>query len=535
MINIGWFAIPLPEELAFLSQPFFSFLATFLAWILVAVMVNFIFTRLLRWVMRNIPGEVEDIILGIIRKPVLILLIVFGAVQALRFLNLPDNVIDFIQKTANTIIVLVLVYLSWRVVKDVVIYYGTRWARRTESRLDDVILPVLNLIGPLVIIITASLIILPMWGVDISSILVPAGVIGLVLGLALQDPLANIFSGISLLIEAPFRTGDLIILDDGRVCQVEKMGLRSTQFYSIEEHSTVFVPNRTLTNTTLVNITQPTVEQKLFIDVAVPASRDMSEIQIKLQEIAMAHPCVLVPEMEQKFPLLKFRIEKIRQQAARLPLRDSHRQLLEEDADRAEEAIPRLEVEDHLNRLMLAFQEALRAQFRAIQARETKGLTAEELKEILDFYVQPADEKVQELIAVSREWSTIVDPWMNHREYINNRELWIDRNIQIQAKWERLKKEIQRPSDDMEMRLDDATQELLDWLERDYKIPPYPWKTPKVVFLAFELSDSGYMMNLRLYFHVDNIRLEHDTRAGRVKTELARQIREQFIEDGIWQ
>lgn len=221
----------------------------------------------------------------------------------------------------------------------------------------------------------------------------------------------------------------------------------------------------------------------------------------------------------------------MRQQAAQMSQDEPLRKLLEADADRAEEAIPKLELEDHLNRLMLAFQEALRAQFRAIQTRETKGLTVDELKEITDFYVKPADEKVHELVAVSKEWSIIADPWMNHREYMNNRELWTDRNVQLVNRWERLKKEIQRPSDDMEMRLDDATQEMLDWLEREYKIPPYPWKTPKVNFQSFD----GGEMNLRLYFHVDNIRLEHDTRAGRVKTELARQIRQELIDGGTWQ
>ncbi len=530
MLTIGWFEIPLPPELSFLSAPFFSFLATALAWTLVALLVDLILNRFLRWVMRNIPGEIEDIVLGLIRKPILILLVVFGAVQSLELLALPDDVINFIQKVANTIIVLVIVYLSWRVIKDVILFYGKRWARRTASRLDDVIIPVLNLVGPLVMVITASLIILPMWGVDINSILVPAGVIGLVLGLALQDPLANIFSGISLLIEAPFRTGDLIILDDGRICEVEKMGLRSTQFYSVDEHSTVFVPNRTLSNTTLVNITQPTVEQKLSIEVSVSIQHDLFTIQTLLREIATAHPCILVSDMSVKIPLLRARIEKMRNLAEMKPEGDPTRDLLFSDADKYEEAIPKLELEDRLNRLMLSYQEALRAQVRAIKELEIKGLTKDEIEELMQEYVAPADQKVKELVASSMEWSKVPDPWVSHREFWNDRELWTNRNAQLQSRWERLRREIQRPSDDMEMRLDDATEEMLDWLEQEYKVPPYAWKTPRVHFVAYE----GDQVRLSLGFHVDNIRLEHDLRSRRVKTELARNIREQFLKEGIW-
>ncbi len=530
MLTIGWFTIPLPPELAFLGAPIFSFLATALAWVLIALLVNLIFTRILRWIMRNTPGEVEDIVLGILRRPILILLIVFGTVQSLAFLDLPDSVVDNIQKIANTIIILVVVYLCWRVTKDVIIYYGRRWAKRTESRVDDVVLPVLNLVGPLVIIVAASMTILPMWGVDISSILVPAGVVGLILGLALQDPLANIFSGISLLIEAPFRTGDLIILDDGRICEVEKMGLRSTQFYSVDEHSTVFVPNRTLSNATIINITQPTVEQKMSIEVTVGIHHDITEIQACLQEIAIAHPCILVADMSQKIPLLKNRISEMRRLANQKQEGDHSRSLLLADADKYEEAIPKLELEDRLNRLMLSYQEVLRALVRAIKEVEIKGLTKDEIAELILGYVDPANEKVKELVVISMEWTKIPDPWVNHREYWNDRELWITRNAQLESRWEHLRKEIQRPSEDMEMRLDDATEEMLSWLEREYKVPPFSWKTPRVSFDAFD----GNQMKLRLGFHVDNIRLEHDSRARRVKTELARQIREQFLADGIW-
>jgi hypothetical protein len=179
---------------------------------------------------------------------------------------------------------------------------------------------------------------------------------------------------------------------------------------------------------------------------------------------------------------------------------------------------------------MLAYQEALRALFRAIQEREIKGLTAQEITELLVDYVGPADEKVQQLITVSTEWTRIPDPWVDHREFGNDRELWAHRNEQLRQRWAKLKREIQRPSEDMEMRLDNATQEMLDWLEREYKIPAYNWKTPNVAFVSFD----GNRVNLRLGFHVDNIRLEHLTRARRVKTELSRQIREQFIADGIW-
>lgn len=530
MLHIFWFNIPIPETASFLGEPIFSFLATALAWVILALLVNLIFGRFLKWVMHNMPGEVGDITISILRKPLVILVIVFGTIQSLNTLAIPEKVMDAIELVANTIMVLVLVYLSWRVIKDIVLYYGARWARRTESRVDDILLPVLNLVGPLAIAIVASLVILPMWGVDISSILVPAGVVGLVLGLALQDPLSNIFSGISLLIESPFKTGDLVVMD-GKVCQVERLGLRSTQFYSIEEHSTLFVPNRSLSNATLVNMTQPTAEQRVTLDLSIAVHSDLNVVQTRLQEIAMGNPCVLVPELAAKLPLLKRRISELNHRAQGLNPAEPGWGYLDSLARRYQDAIPKLEIEDQLNRLMLAYQEALRHLIRGIKEREIRGLTNQEIRELVEEYIAPADERVREMSTCAERWSKIPDPWINPREFWNDREVWTHRNEQLLQRWEKLKKEIRRPSEDMEMRLDDATQEMLSWLERDYKVPPYPWKTPTVSFKSFEGSSS---VNLQLAFHIDNIRLEHDDRARRVKTEVAQHIREYFTDAAIW-
>jgi len=92
-------------------------------------------------------------------------------------------------------------YIVRRFIQDVVVYFGEKWAARTETRVDDVLIPVLNLFGPLILGIVAALLILPMSGINITSVLLVAGVLGL--GLALQETLGNIFSGLSLPIVAP--------------------------------------------------------------------------------------------------------------------------------------------------------------------------------------------------------------------------------------------------------------------------------------------------------------------------------------------
>jgi hypothetical protein len=74
------------------------------------------------------------------------------------------------------------------------------------------------------------------------------------------------------------------------------------------------------------------------------------------------------------------------------------------------------------------------------------------------------------------------------------------------------------------MRLDDMALAMVKWLNSDYKILPEVWKDPKVNFKAFD----GDVTNVQLWFYVDNIRLEHDGRLQRVRTDIARRIREEL-------
>ncbi|MCC6148202.1 MAG: mechanosensitive ion channel family protein [Anaerolineaceae bacterium] len=530
MVTILGFPVELPPELAFLASPWTSFVLTSMAWVLIALLVNLIFFTLFKTMFRQLPGEVEDIVLGILRRPVLLLISVVGAANSLRILELGDLARWIIQRMVYTILVLVLLHLFSRLVGDLLKFFGVKWASKTESRMDDVLVPVLNIFGLPFFVIAAALIILPLWGINVTSVLLGAGVVGLVLGLALQETLSNIFGGLSLLVEAPFKTGDLVVLPDGKMVEVQQMGLRSTQFYWLEEHSTVFVPNKILSTSMLVNITRPTVEQRVSVDVNVSLASNLAHVEETLRRIAVAHPAVVVADLSQKIPQLRERILTTRARARVMSADLLACKMLQDEADRYELAIPRLELEDNLNRQLLAMEESFRSLIRGILAREEKGLSSEEITEIFCRYVSPADEEVEKTIAAANAWCEARDPWLNDKDYWNIRKLWVERNKQLEARWEKLKRIIRHPHENMEFLLDEMTKAMLDWLESDYKILPVTWKDPQVSFLNFD----GSSANLRLSFYVDNTRLEHDRRIHRVRKEVARQVREQLSEEDIW-
>lgn len=522
MINLLGFQIPVPPELNFLTYPGVQFALNAIVWVLIAVVVNFILLRLLRYITRQLPGDLEDIIFAILRGPLVLLIVVYGAVNSLELLPLTTVAMGLIRLITYTIVVLTVTHILGRLIRDVLVYYGEKWALRTESRVDDVLIPIINLFGPVLLVLIAALIILPMWGINVSSVLVGAGVIGLVLGLALQETLANVFSGLSLLVEAPFRNGDLITIPDGRMCEVQRIGIRSTQLYSVSEHATVYIPNRTLASATLTNVTRPTVDQKFSLDVSLGSQASQARTEAMLLRIARAHPAVLVVSMDQKIASLRELIDETRAQAENLGENDPARERLLLEADYNERVIPRLELEGKMNCELNNLQEALRALIRGIVQRESKGMNEVERQDIYCNFLSPIDNKVSAVIELAKAWTEAEDPWLHHTDYWDLRRLWDLRNELLRAQWEKVKKAIYNPDDRLELRLDDVSKNMLEWIQKEYKVVPPYWKNPEVMLKQFD----GERLVLELSFYVDNIRLEHDERAKRVRTEIGRQVRD---------
>jgi MscS family membrane protein len=524
MVSVFGFTIQLPPEWGFINNIYGSFILTFVVWLLVALALYIIATYPFRWMLRRQPGEVADIILEIIRKPIILLTLAFGILNSLELLPLTAEAIDLLERIFKTIVIILIVHISWWFVKDVLVYYGNRWARQTESSLDDVLFPALNLFSPLIILVAGSLGIFPIWGIDVSSVLVGAGVVGLVLGLALQEPLSNVFSGLALLIEAPFRPGDLIVFSGDKIGEVERLGLRSTQIYSVDDHATVFVPNRALSANILTNLNKPTVEQKYSITVTLSHSTDLARAQEELKQIAHTHPNVVAENLGDKIALLRERIALNQQRIQTTAPNDLARRGLVEQMDKYTQAAHKLELEDEWNRQILAFQDALLDLLPAIRSREYAGLSSKELRELHEQYVVRANQAFEQIIRLADAWSQSADPWTTDREKRQQRKLWLERNQRFKTKWENLQTDLANPRARIELRLDDLTVGVLDWLKKEYKVLPEDWKNPAVTFKEF--NEFGTVV--QLWFFVDNVRLEHFSRPHRVQTEIARQIREQF-------
>lgn len=135
-------------------------------------------------------------------------------------------------------------------------------------------------IGKYVIFCLVILAILTAYGVNVMSILAGLGLVGVVIGLALQDILKDFFAGMSIILENQFAIGDNIEIDGFRG-EVVFLGLKTTKIKSYQGSVKI------LANRNIIDVINYSMEPSLaIVDVSVSYEENLDKIEKVLTELA---------------------------------------------------------------------------------------------------------------------------------------------------------------------------------------------------------------------------------------------------------
>ena len=155
-------------------------------------------------------------------------------------------------KIAHLVIAIAVAYALYKLV-DVVEHYLRKLVGRTETKLDDMLVPVVRKSMRITIAIVAALVIAEnILGTDVKSLLLGAGVGGIAIALAAKDTVANFFGSITIFADRPFQIDEMIKIGE-HVGPVEEVGFRSTRIRTLQGHL-VTVPNSVIANSVVENI-----------------------------------------------------------------------------------------------------------------------------------------------------------------------------------------------------------------------------------------------------------------------------------------
>jgi len=140
--------------------------------------------------------------------------------------------------------------------------------------------------------IVLGIIFLQVLGIDLTTLAVLGGAVGVGLGFGLQQIAANFISGMIILFERSLSPGDYIEMDDGRAGTLKEINMRSTTLETFDGKE-VMLPNEKFITTTFVNWTRDDPRQRYEVEFSVAYDTDIERIPDLIAEAVATHPQVL--------------------------------------------------------------------------------------------------------------------------------------------------------------------------------------------------------------------------------------------------
>lgn len=216
----------------------------------VAVFLTMLLARVTQWIFNvqlkrlaeRSETQVDDVVIETLARPSQFAVLLFGARLSLQVLALPDWVDSFVGNSTTVAAAVLGAFTASRLVDAVYLTLVVPWVEKSDTRLDDQIVPIVMRACKVTIWVMAALITFSNLGYDIVSLLTGLGIGGLAVAMAAQDTLANVFGSVTIFADQPFQIGDLVEIA-GHKGVVEEVGLRTSRIRTIEG-SLITVPNR---------------------------------------------------------------------------------------------------------------------------------------------------------------------------------------------------------------------------------------------------------------------------------------------------
>ncbi len=489
----------------------------------------------LRLLFRRWDKEIAVVSLNVSQWPLLAILILAIIKATLPILN-ETTVVPWIQRVLTALIVAAVTYWIAQLFTDVIAYSLKKYAEQSEAMWDDVLVPILENVLPIIIYLTGAFLFLQSLGLDLTGLWVAFGGVTFILGFGLQGIIDNFSSGLVLLIDSPFQFGDVISLPDGSTAVIKKIGIRITNLFIIDTQCDMYVPNGQMQSQKITNLSRPAPHYYYSLIIPLRADTDPAVAFGLIKESIMAHPDTL-GSIDEKLEVL----DQYYVYTGDTPEYNAYKHL------KREVGRDRLLAEKQVNSQLKEIHQALEDFIEKIALLERGGLETKEIISLQGYYLDITKlmglevvterqgkrrvsrlEEIPEnnmLIGLVRTW---YKTWSKDPDLIDGdpsalEDEW-ERKIQLlKLRTNRLYQRIAQPKSD-ERKLDDYAIELVRWLDTRFKNVQTLWQMPKVWTKDISEMMGRATMEYEVKFFVDNITLEQCQRGYRVKSEVQSEV-----------
>jgi MscS family membrane protein len=261
--------------------------------VILARAAYWLFGSIMKRITSGTKTTLDDLIVDKMERPAIMLIITIGIRIALERLHFTNSVDALIHRGFIIVVALNVTWFVVRLIEAFIENFLVPYSRRDDNTLDDQMILLVERGMRLLVWTLGIIVALNNAGLNVGGLIAGLGIGGLAVALAAQDTVKNIFGGIMIFVDKPFRIGDRVVIDkfDGFI---EYIGIRSTRIRTLAG-TLVTIPNAHFTDRPVENIS---IEHARRIDLTVALTYDTEpekmQLAVKLlKNIIAANPNII--------------------------------------------------------------------------------------------------------------------------------------------------------------------------------------------------------------------------------------------------
>ena len=226
------------------------------------------------------PSKYDNLLL---EKSYSLVFVIFGVIG----LQIATRRLDFVSPEVKQWLsqlywaahVIIISIAAWRVVDVIIAWYQHEVEPQHEDHQPDNVLPLVHRLARFLILAVGIIMILSINNINVDVLIAALGLGGLAMSLAAQDSLANMISGVILLLDKPFRVGDRVEIQElGTWGDVVDIGIRTTRIRT-RDNRLVIVPNSKISSDQIINYTFPDPRYRIEMEVEIGYGQDVETVR----------------------------------------------------------------------------------------------------------------------------------------------------------------------------------------------------------------------------------------------------------------
>jgi small-conductance mechanosensitive channel len=253
--------------------------SAFLIWIVLVLIIIPVLMRFLKKKAERTQNTFDDILTSILGAPLILFFLGLGLNFFMDAVPIPSKWMKY----SDALLIILFVLAGYLFLDRLMMEILRRYSKKVDIIASSA--GVIKTLCRALILGFVFLIVLDRLKITITPFLASLGIGGLVVALALQDTLANFFSGVYIFFDKPIRIGDYISLESGQEGYVTQIGWRSTRIRMLP-NNIVIVPNAKLVSSQITNFYLPETEMAVLLQVGVSYESDLEKVESITIEVA---------------------------------------------------------------------------------------------------------------------------------------------------------------------------------------------------------------------------------------------------------